>query len=362
MMGVAVARDIPGDSGSADALDRLAALERFTRQLDWNLLRTFMVIVQEGGITRAADRMLLRQPTVSNRLKKLERQLGKQLLERGGGTFRVTPHGDLLYRECVEIYGNISRLNMLLRDIPEEISGHVAISMASHVQSPLIDEVLADFHMRHPQVTFSIDVTTSIDVAMQVQHKAATCGICLVYDRLPGLRYETIFREHFQFCAGRRNPLFGRTDLTIKDLRDQPLVSFKTDQLSGVLRPVALLRTQERIEGRVVGTSSNLEEVRRMILAGLGIGALPMHVVEPDIREGRLWPLPPYESPPAVDVHLVTNPATSLNRAEAAFVTALREKVAGCPARERIYPYPMPTRPMAEGEVSPAGVVLPAGF
>lgn len=329
----------------ADALDRLAALEKFTRQLDWNLLRTFMMIVQEGGITRAADRMLLAQPTVSNRLKRLERQLGRQLIERGAGAFRVTAHGELLYRECVEIYGNISRLNVLLRDIREEISGHVSIAMASHVQSPLLDEVLADFHAAHPLVTFSIEVTTSTDVCQQVAHKTASCGVCLVYDRLPALRYEAIFREHFQFFCGRRNPLFGRTDLTIADLRDQPLVSFKTDQLSGVLRPVALLRTQERIEGRVVGTTSNLEEVRRMILAGLGIGPLPMHVVEADLRDGRLWPLPPYDAPPAVDVYLVTNPATHLNRAEAAFVGALRDKIAATPPRERIYPYPLPGRP-----------------
>lgn len=221
----------------ADAHDRLAALERFTRELDWNLLRTFMVIVQEGGITRAADRMLLKQPTVSNRLKRLEDQLGRRLIERGSGTFRVTAHGDLLYRECVEIHGNISRLSVLLRDIREEIAGHVSIAMASHVVSPLLDTVLADFHDRHPRVTFSIDVDTSTGVAQAVLHKRATMGICLVYDRIPGLLYESIFREHFQFFCGRRNPLYSRTDLTIADLRDQPLVSFKTDQLSGVLRP-----------------------------------------------------------------------------------------------------------------------------
>lgn len=337
----------PPDLAEGDAHDRLAALERFTRELDWNLLRTFMVIVQEGGITRAADRMLLKQPTVSNRLKRLERQLGRRLIERGSGAFRVTAHGELLYRECVEIYGNISRLNVLLRDIREEISGHVSIAMASHVQSPLLDDVLAEFHERHPQVTFSMEVSTSTDVAQSVTHKTASCGVCLVYDRLPGLRYEAIFREHFQFFCGRRNPLYGRTDLTVADLRDQPLVSFKTDQLSGVLRPVALLRTQERIEGRTVGTTSNLEEVRRMILAGLGIGPMPMHVAEGDVAAGRLWPLPPYENPPAVDVYLVTNPQTHLNRAEAAFVEALREKIAATPPRERIYPYPLPGRPKA---------------
>ena len=64
------------------SLSRHDDSDRLVRELDWNLLRTFIAIVQEGGITAAADRLLLKQPSVSNALKRLETSLGKRLIER----------------------------------------------------------------------------------------------------------------------------------------------------------------------------------------------------------------------------------------------------------------------------------------
>lgn len=316
----------------------IGTLERITRELDWNLLRTFMVIVQEGGITRAANRLLLRQPTVSNALKRLEGQLGRQLIQRSPGQFQLTQHGELLHRECVEIYGNISRLAVVLRDVKEEISGHITIAMASHVVSPIFDEALAAFREAHPKVTYTIDIATSVDVVQAVLEKTSTAGLCLIHRQNPRLRYQHMFREHFGFFCGPRHRFFGRSDVTMRDLRSEPLVSFKTDRTTDALRPVALLRAAENFEDRIVGTSSHLEEVRRMIVAGLGIGPLPIHVVERDVRDGLLWRLPPFENPPAIDIFLVTNPLVHLNRAEQHFLDTLMARIEATPPSERVYP------------------------
>ncbi|WP_163360877.1 LysR family transcriptional regulator, partial [Escherichia coli] len=50
--------------------------ERWTNGLDWNLLRTFLIIAEERSITRAAERLLLQQPSVSTALKRLEDTCG----------------------------------------------------------------------------------------------------------------------------------------------------------------------------------------------------------------------------------------------------------------------------------------------
>ena len=83
-------------------------------QLDWNLLRTFIVIVQERSITRAANRLLLSQPAVSAALKRLEDRLGAQLIERGGSNFRVTEAGRVLFRQCLELYGEVAQLPAMI--------------------------------------------------------------------------------------------------------------------------------------------------------------------------------------------------------------------------------------------------------
>jgi DNA-binding transcriptional LysR family regulator len=313
-------------------------LERFSRRLDWNLLRTYLVIVQEGGISRAADRLFLRQPSVSNALKRLEQQLDRRLIERGHGSFRVTDAGETLYRECLEIFGNVSRLALLMQEVEEEIRGRVSISMASHVTCDLLDAALAEFHVCHPEVSFSIDVATSEDVSQAVRQKTASLGVCLMRNREPELDYQLMYREHFGFYCGCRHALFGRKNLSLADLRGQRFVSFKTDLLSDVLRPVALFRAQADLDSAVTGVSSHLEEVRRMILCGLGIGPLPIHVVERDVRDGLLWRLPPYEHAPPIDVFLVSSPRAHLSRAENAFLHALQEKIESVPLTERVYP------------------------
>ena len=60
-----------------------AETEPLEQRIDWNLLRTFAAIVEEGSITRAARRLEFTQPAVSNALKRLEDQLGRRLIERG---------------------------------------------------------------------------------------------------------------------------------------------------------------------------------------------------------------------------------------------------------------------------------------
>ena len=312
--------------------------ERLARQLDWNLLRLFVAIVQEQGITAAANRLLLKQPTVSNALKRLEETIGTKLIERGPSYFRVTDAGELLYREAVEIYGSVARLTVAVREVEDQVRGHVSIAMASHVIFPALDRALADFSRANPQATLDIQVATSAEVVAALVEKRASLGICLVHERHSRLDYTHMYRERFGFFCGPDHPFFGRRDLTLEDLSGEPSVSFSTDQLHDALRPVALLRTQIRMDDTIRATSSHLEEVRRLIIAGVGIGPLPIHVMERDLRDGLLWQLPPYEDPPAIDIYSITNPAAKLNRAEAAFLEMLSARVQSLPPAQRDFP------------------------
>lgn len=72
-------------------------------RLDWNLLRTFLAIVQEGSISRAAVRLHLTQPAVSLALKRLEERLGENLIARSGSSFTVTTAGELVYRQTCRL-------------------------------------------------------------------------------------------------------------------------------------------------------------------------------------------------------------------------------------------------------------------
>lgn len=268
--------------------------DHLTRNLDWNLLRSFVVMAEARSITDAADRLRLTQPSVSTALKKLEDRIGKRLIDRAPGRYKLTRAGALLYQEAVEIHGAVHRLSTLMRDVTDEVTGHVRIAVASHVVCPLFDEVLSEFHIRHPRATLSISVLGSSAALASVAARTASFAICLVHRRDPKIEYLRLYREFFGLFCGPPHPLFGRERLQQSDLAGHSAVSFETDKLHDALRSVTLLRAQSELNEQIIGTSSHLEEVRRMIIAGLGIGPLPLHVVARDVADGLLWRLPPY--------------------------------------------------------------------
>lgn len=311
--------------------------DRLVWDLDWNLLRTFVVIAEVKSITRAADQLNLKQPTVSNALKRLEDRIGRRLVERDATRFELTEVGELLYEQSIEAFGAISQLPLLMRGISDEVTGHVTIALASHVESRLFDRALAEFHKNYPRASITLNVLTSIDVARQVRERRASFGICLVSQRDPALDYTMVYREFFGFFCGPEHRLFGHHGLKLSDLKGETSVSFHTDHISDSLRPVALLRSEAKLDSSVVGVSSSLEEVRRMILAGLGIGPLPLHVARRDVNDGLLWRLPPYDRPPQIDIFMLTNPEKVLNRAEKALISGLQTLIAETPFEERVY-------------------------
>lgn len=318
-----------------------APRRRFVWEMDWNLLRTFMVIVQEKGLTAAGEKLSLKQPTISNALRRLETHMGTRLLERNASLFVVTPAGERLYAECVAMFDIVSGLPNQMHERPGELGGHIELAMASHVSCPFFDDVLADFHNDYPNVTVSLTVSASQEVVAAVLRRDACFGVCLMHQRSAKLEYAVLYREQFGYFCGRRHPLFGRRDLTIAALRHEPYVSFKTDLMTDALWPVAVLRQTESFEGAVVGTSSHLEEVKRLIITGFGFGPLPVHVVEDDVIAGKLWRLPPYENAPQIDVYLVHDSSARRTKAESILLEKLKLAVTDLPLTSRTYPSPV---------------------
>jgi len=311
--------------------------ERIARELDWNLLRTFVVLAESHSVTDAASKLLLKQPTVSTALKRLEDRIGRKLINRSPGQYKLTDAGRLLYREAVEIHGSVLRLSTLMREMTDDVRGHVQIAVASHVVCPLIDQVLVDFHAAHPQATMSIEVQSSAKAIAEVAAKRASFAICLVKNHTPGLEYRRVYREFFGLFCGPPHPLFGRQDLKLEDLAGHGSVSFETDRLEDVLKPVTVMRAQAALGQKITGMSSHLEEVRRMVIAGLGVGPLPVHVAARDVQDGQLWQVPPYDDLPAIDVYLVWNERATKNRAEENMLKGLHEAIDNTPMAARTY-------------------------
>lgn len=311
--------------------------QRFPWNLDWNLLRTFMVVVNEGGITPAALFLGLKQPTISAALKRLEDIVGQKLVNRSPKHFSVTPWGRVLYAEASSIFGTVTQLPDLMSGLEEEVTGQISIAMASHVVSAHFDSVLERFNALYPRANYTLSTMDSTDVITHLQQNRVTFGVCLFHDQPVGLKARVLYREYFGLFCGPPHRLYGQEDIDIAELRNEDVVSFQTDEVDGPLSVVAHMRRQLGLRIDPKGLSSSLPEVRRMIVANIGIGALPVHVAHRDVQSGLLWQLPPYRSLPAVDIHILTNARRSLNRAEKALLGMLNAELDCVPLAERTY-------------------------
>lgn len=314
---------------------RLEARRFLNDRLDWNLLRTFRVIGQEGSISRAAARLHLTQPAVSQALKRLEEQLDCALVIRRGPRFALTEAGEEVLRIAADLYGNVSRLSAAL-DVPADtVAGKARVLTVSRVQSRWYDDFLADFHRRYPRVELEIDVMRSSDIISSLLQKTATLGLGLCRIPQPKLEQRVLLRQRYAFFCGRRHTLFGREGLTLADLLGENFVSFTSDQLGGSLSPLTVFRDQQGFTGRSVASSPSLEEIRRLVCAGYGIGCLPEHVVADDVARGEMWRLPPFDGVTDVEVHLLWNREQKMTQAEGVLLDCFQHALASSKPEER---------------------------
>jgi DNA-binding transcriptional LysR family regulator len=295
-------------------------MDRFARNLDWNLLYTFMVIVQEEGIAAASERLLVTQPAVSLALKRLEEAAGVRLIDRGRGKITMTPAGEALYPEACNLYATISRLPLVFKHAPQSVSGKISISMISQVVSTGFDAALADFFKNHPKIELSISVKPVVDILREMELGKITLGVSggIIPDMFTK---KWLLREDFGLFCGRSHSLFGKRNLTLNHLRKESFITFTTDILGGShMSDLTAIRAKASIGQFVRGRSANVSEVRRMIEVGLGIGFLPLHLAAPYVQSNRLWQLPPYDEIPIDDIYLICNPATNFSLAERMFL------------------------------------------
>lgn len=311
------------------------ALSLAPERMDWNLLRTFMFMVQARGVGRAAQALHLSQPAVSQALKRLEDAVGGMLLHRRNGEFRLTGLGEEIYAIARDMYGAMARIETAALQDRHEVAGTLRLLVMSRIQSVAYDDFLADFHQRHPRIEFHIEVLPSADILDALSKRVPALGLCLCRKPVEALERRLFLRHHYAVVCGRRHPLFSRPRVGIEDLMDQNFVCFASDQIGDTLSPLTIFRDQQGFTGRIVGTSPHIEEVRRMVVAGIGLSFLPEHLIVPDVVNGELRRLPPNESVAEIDVYLAWHRQRKLSAAETAYLEAFERFLARTPLAAR---------------------------
>jgi len=276
---------------------------RFARNLDWNLLKTYGEIVRAAGISRAARVLSRQQPSISSALKRLEDYLGAVLCQRGPSGFDLTEHGKAVAELASQLETLISSLPATLDAISDEPMFQVRLLVVGNLVSPRLDAAISRFSRKYPKAAIFINVAPCPEIEERLLQHGAEIGVSpsrRVDDRL---RFHRLYREQHLPVCGRNHRLYGRTFTDPRALTDEPFVLPGADEAE----EVRSYRKRFDWGTRVAGESLDLNEVKRMIAAGLGIAFLPQDFMQHDIDAGHIWPL--MEPQVQNDIYVITNPA-----------------------------------------------------
>ena len=132
------------------------------KHLSTDALRSFVAVIEFGGITAAGERLGRSQPAISIQIKKLEQQLGAELLQRQGQRLSLTPDGERVYDYAQRI---ISLHEQLLAQFqPQAVSGDIRLGITSEFASSLLPNVLGQFAQVYPQIALQVTSALSKDL------------------------------------------------------------------------------------------------------------------------------------------------------------------------------------------------------
>lgn len=256
--------------------------QSFSRNVDWNLLKTFHEIAEAGGVSRAGRAMRRKQPALSLALKRLEAQLGVTLCRRGPGGFTLTDEGMLVAETCQALNSMVRSVPKRLGNLTEEIRGRISIQIISSLVCERFDTAISRFHDRHTKVEILIDITTWDSVAAALLRDEIDIGVASAQTLRSDLRYDFLFDEVHNAYCGKDHRLYG------KHFDNPAALGAEAFVLTGADEPDILTAYRERhcLGLNVAGLSEHLDEARRLIMLGIGICFLPEAFAAPDLKRG----------------------------------------------------------------------------
>lgn len=197
--------------------------------VDVRQLRYFLAVVDAGSVHRAAEDLFVSQPSVSQALRRLERDLGADLFHRTGRWLVLTPAGRALVEPARDVLRSLAVARTTVHAVDGLRGGRLLVSsMPSQAVSPLAP-LIRRFRDRYPGVEVGVSTAAQpADVIDTVRRGRAEVGLVAVPNRSPvepGLRFHLLEVQSYLLVTGPAAPLpCGDGPLRVDQLPDLPLV------------------------------------------------------------------------------------------------------------------------------------------
>lgn len=193
--------------------------------MDIRQMKYFLEVARQGGISRAAERLYITQPSLTRQMQSLESEIGRPLFIRGGRHLRLTDTGELLRKraeEIVELFGKAE--SELLRP-SGDIGGDVYIGGGETRAMRILTDVAAKMRSEHPGVRFHMHSGDIADVSEKLDKGLVDFGLFIEPADLD--KYEHIalpFCDEWGIIVPSSHPLAKKDSVAPDDLSGVPLL------------------------------------------------------------------------------------------------------------------------------------------
>lgn len=248
-------------------------------------LQTFLAVANFGSFSVAATRLSLSQPSVSNRVRRLEEKLGVRLLDRTTRKVSLTADGARLHAEAsVTLHSLID----LLRDFGAQAQARrleVNVAATLSVATVALPPIVRAFTQRRADLAIRLHDLTPTDAVNAVIEGHCDIGV-LVVEKVPDrLVFEPLLRDNCVVVTPLHHPLLAKGEASLAEVLEYQILS--TDQHTGLRQAITSAADARGLHVKLASTAiglSNVITLLSMTVAGLGLCIHPRSLIPVELR------------------------------------------------------------------------------
>jgi DNA-binding transcriptional LysR family regulator len=246
--------------------------------MDIRQLRYFIAVAEELNFTRAAERLHMAQPPLSMQIRSLEDEIGAQLFIRDKRRVYLTPAGQELLGRARAVLDATAQAKTAARHAAQGVIGRLALGYtASSMFTERLPGAIRHYIGEHPHVDLSLREMASLDQLYALHERELDVGILRKPDLSPpdGVTIEAWYRAPLVAAIPKDHALAGRAGIRIKDLRDEPLITYPRDAGIGLYWPVIQLCADAGFRPHIAREAREPSVMIGLVSAGIGIAVVP---------------------------------------------------------------------------------------
>lgn len=292
--------------------------------MDVSLLQTFQVVADEGSFSRAAQKLFRTQPAISLALKRLETDLGVQLIDRSSRTLVLTDAGTLVLEYAKRFDGLEKQLRRALTELRDLDAGKLTIGANESTALYLLEHLEA-FRRRHPRIAVELRRSLSSEIPDGVLEGSIELGAISYDPKDPNLAVFELYNDSLTFVVSPKHSLARRRKVSIRELGEETFIAHNV--VSPYRERVIEAFRSYDVRLNMAVEMPTIETIRRLVQRNLGVAFLPKMCVEQEIKNGSLKEVTVKELAMERKIRLVYPMKRKLSQAAGAFLELVGEEL-----------------------------------